>query len=169
MRWYLWEIVMCWYLWEIVMRWYPWEIVMCWYVWKIVMRWYLWEIVMCWYTWEIVMRWYLWDIVMCWYVWEIALISMCWCKLGASGSGTGHTSSGIIFVKLSKWVFLATWLTSHMYYVQLENRTNGAHVGGTPIELMINKLHGGRVLWWLSVSLWRICIIFFDQVDILHR
>ena len=31
-----------------------------------------------------------------------------------------------------------------------------------PIELMINKLHGGRVLWWLSVSLWRICITFFD-------
>ena len=37
------------------------------------------------------------------------------------------------------------------------------------IELMINKLHGGRVLWWLSVSLWRICIIFFDQVNVLHR
>ena len=31
------------------------------------------------------------------------------------------------------------------------------------IELMmINKLHGGRVLWWLSVSLWQICITFFD-------
>jgi hypothetical protein len=32
------------------------------------------------------------------------------------------------------------------------------------IELMINKLHGYIALWWLSVSLWRICITFFDQV-----
>ena len=37
------------------------------------------------------------------------------------------------------------------------------------IELMINKFHGVIALWWLSVSLWRICIIFFDQVNILHR
>jgi hypothetical protein len=33
------------------------------------------------------------------------------------------------------------------------------------IELMINKLHGWGALWWLSVSLWRICITFFDQVE----
>ena len=40
---------------------------------------------------------------------------------------------------------------------------------GFKIELMINKFHGVIALWWLSVSLWRICIIFFDQVNILHR
>ena len=37
------------------------------------------------------------------------------------------------------------------------------------IELMINKFYGVIALWWLSVSLWRICIIYFDQVNILHR